>query len=179
MSINLLPHKKQTFAEKFFSWMLTFGRFIIIGVELVVLIAFLSRFKLDRDIIDLHEKIQHEEASVKSLSNVEKKSRDLEVRLFQISKLDRESKNTISILSQIPALVPDTVFLDGLTIDENNLKIDARALTGGGLSSFVKRLRDSPHFSDVILDNVSRDEILGGQIKFTITANSSYADTNK
>lgn len=179
MPINLLPHKKPTLPEKFFSWMLTFGRFIIIGTELVVLIAFLSRFKFDRDLIDLHDKIQKEEVIVKSLSTVEQKSRSLQARLSEISKIDNEAKNSMEIIQQLPNLVPDIVFLDTFTLDEKSLRISARALTGSGLSLFVKRLRDSPFFSDVTLEQITRDETIGGQIKFSIVANLSYADTNR
>lgn len=179
MPINLLPHKKATFTEKFFSWILTFGRLIIVLTELVVLVAFLSRFKFDRDLIDLHDKIKQEETTVKSLGSVEKRSRNLQERLSQIAKIDKEAKNSIGFLEEVPALIPDTVFLDGLTLYEKALKIDARALNGTGLSSFVKKLRDSNLFSEVNLEHITRDESLGGQIKFTITAGSSYANTNR
>lgn len=179
MPINLLPHKKSSFTQKFFSWVLTFGRIIIVLTELVVLVAFLSRFKLDRELIDLHDQIKQEGSVVKSLENVEKRSRNLQERLLEISRIDKEAKNSTDFLQKIPTLIPVTVFLDSLTLDEKTLKIDARALNGTGVSSFVKKLRDSRLFSDVNLDHVTRDESLGGQIKFTITASANYANTNR
>lgn len=179
MPINLLPHKEPTFAEKFFSWMLTFGRFIIIGTEMIVLVAFVSRFKLDRDLIDLHDKVQQEESIVKSLISVENRSRSLQKRLFEIGSINQASKNSIAILQEIPALTPENVFLDGLTIYDKGLKIDAKTLSGGGLSDFVKRLRNSNHFSSISLDRITRDETLGGQIKFTITASLVYANSSQ
>lgn len=179
MPINLLPQKKTSFAEKFFSWALTFGRFIIIGVELVVLLAFASRFKLDRDLVDLHDKIKQEESITKSLSGIETKSRSLQKRLFEISSVNENVQNSLGVLLEIPSLVPTNVFLDGLVIQEKSLKIDGRTFSGDGVSTFIKRLRANNRISSISLDNVTRDETLGGQIKFTVTATLTYADTSK
>lgn len=178
MPINLLPHKEPTFAEKFFSWVLTFGRVIIIGTEIIVLLAFVSRFKFDRDLIDLHDKIKQEEAIVKSLLGIETTSRSLQKRLSEISSINQGSQGVITVLLEVPTLVPTNVFLDGFTIQEKNLKIEARTLSGVGMSSFIKRLRTNGHISDISLDRVTRDETLGGQIKFTVTATLTYANTN-
>lgn len=179
MPINLLPRKEPKFTERLFSWILTFGRFIIIGTELVVLIAFLSRFKLDRDLIDLHDKIRQEEAVTKNLTSVETRSRNIQSRLAEISKIDKNAQNTLILLLSIPQLVPGNVFLDELTLQEKKVKIEARTLSGDGLSSFVRKLRANSHFSDITLENITRDQTLGGQIKFTLTAGVAYADNNK
>ncbi len=178
MPINLLPHQEPPFMEKLFSWILTFGRFIIIGVELVVLLAFLSRFKLDRDLVDLHDRIKNEELIVKSLSNVEMKSINFQKRLSEISSLDKNSRNTVGVLLEIPALVPNDVFLDSLNIRENRLKIEARTSSGIGTSAFLQRLKSNPHLNNFSLDRITRDETLGGQIKFTTTASLNYASSN-
>lgn len=170
MAINLLPHKEASFTQRFLSWSLTAGRAIIIGVELIVLIAFASRFKLDRDLIDLHDKIKQEENVTKSLSPIEQKSRNLQTRLNEISKVNLKATQTISLLQDIPSLVPDSVFLDSLTLQEKGLKITAHSFSGDGLSSFVRRLRMSNKITDITLENVSRDETLAGQISFSINA---------
>lgn len=178
MPINLLPHQEPPLLEKLFSWILTFGRFIIIGVELVVLLAFLSRFKLDRDLVDLHDKIKGEELIVKSLSNIEKKSINFQKRLAEISSLNKDSQNTISVLLEIPGLIPSNVFLDNLTLQGKRLKIEARTPSGVGTSALLQRLNKSSYLKNLSLDKISRDESLAGQIKFTITADLNYASFN-
>lgn len=179
MPINLLPRKNPSLTEKLFSWILTFGRFIIIATELVVLVAFLSRFKLDRDLIDLHDKIRQEEAITRNLSSIEIRSRSLQKRLEEISRIDANAQNTLALLLTTPSLIPGNVFLDELSIQEKRVKIEARTLSGDGLSSLVKKLRSNTSFSEISLDNITRDETLGGQIKFTLTAGVAYADNNK
>ena len=58
--INLLPREEfeQKTVGRFLIWALTVGRWIVIVTELIVITAFLSRFKLDRDLANLYEKIR-------------------------------------------------------------------------------------------------------------------------
>ena len=65
LSINLMPGRETSFGEKFLNWSLTFGRYIIIGTEIIVLVAFFSRFKLDRDFIDLHDQVKEKQKKSK------------------------------------------------------------------------------------------------------------------
>ena len=57
--VNLLPPSEfeQSFWGRFLKWAVTTGRHIIIITELVVILAFLSRFKLDEDLRNLNEQI--------------------------------------------------------------------------------------------------------------------------
>lgn len=178
MSINLLPRKEKSLADRFFSWILTYGRFIIIGTELIVLLAFLSRFKLDRDLIDLHDKIKREEAVVKSLSNVEVQSRNLQRRLSFISSLDKQIKNSSNTLNNIPSLVPENVFLDELALSETDLKMIANTYSGEGITNLVKRLGETDSLSEISLDRVTRDEGTG-IISFIIRAKLTYGNINR
>ena len=54
--IELLPKEEweKTSFGKFIKWTLNVGRYIVIATELIVILAFVSRFKLDRDLTDLY-----------------------------------------------------------------------------------------------------------------------------
>ena len=60
ITINLLGERKvgETPVERLLLWITTYGRYIMIGTEIVVLLAFISRFSLDRKITDLREKTE-------------------------------------------------------------------------------------------------------------------------
>ena len=80
ISINLL--KQQTsLVDRFIDWALTIGRLLVILTEIVALSAFIYRFSLDRQLIDLHSKITQEQAIANYLNNNEKKYRNLQDRL--------------------------------------------------------------------------------------------------
>jgi len=58
--INLLPPSEfeQSFWGKFLKWAVTAGRYVTILTELVVILAFLFRFKLDTEVADLGTRIE-------------------------------------------------------------------------------------------------------------------------
>ena len=59
LDIDLLKQKpiEERFLGRFLEWALSYGRYIIIGTQIIVLLAFFSRFKLDQELSDLHERI--------------------------------------------------------------------------------------------------------------------------
>lgn len=179
MRINLLPQSTPSLSERFFSFLLTYGRFIIIGTEVIVLTAFVLRFKLDRDFIDLHDRIKQQEAIVRSLASVEQRSRKLQERLSYIASLNQKGEGGKEILRDIPSFVPTNVVFETLSIQDKKLTIGAKTLSGEGLSSFVRRMRGNTRFSDIALDNVTRDESIGGQIRFTVSASFKYDNRNE
>ena len=85
--INLLPSKELGFSEKVLNWALTFGRYIIIGTEIVVLVVFLSRFKLDRDRIDLKDSITEKQKILATLAPINQNVTRLQTRLSEIKRL--------------------------------------------------------------------------------------------
>ena len=47
------------FVERLYKWITSVGRYIVIGVEMVVLVAFIARFFLDQSLNDITEKINN------------------------------------------------------------------------------------------------------------------------
>ncbi len=85
-TIELLPQEnweKGTFG-RLLKWALTVGRYIVIITELIVILAFLSRFKFDRDLTDLNEKVKQQQAIVQSSAQFEQKFRFLQKQLLYI-----------------------------------------------------------------------------------------------
>src|SRR5476651_2190356 len=80
-SINLLKSNKNETLEQVINWSLSIGRFLVIGVELIALGAFLFRFTLDRQIIDLHALIKNKQIIVADLKDSEATYRNLQDRL--------------------------------------------------------------------------------------------------
>jgi hypothetical protein len=66
--ISLLPQAENpnSFTARFFKWLTTVGRWVIIITELIVVTAFLSRFWLDRKNSDLSEIVRQQQAIIDS-----------------------------------------------------------------------------------------------------------------
>jgi len=164
--INLLPEDKQPLGS-FLSWVLTSGRYIVIGTEIIVLIAFLSRFKLDRDLTDLHQSIAQKQAIVLAAQDLEKQVRILQNHLLIIKKFENQRDFPPKLLATFEQLIPIDVSLTELSSQEAELTLKATAGSNQGFSAFINNLSSSPSFKDISLDNVGKNET--GAIEFQIT----------
>lgn len=154
ISINLLKGKEKSFFDKFIHWALTIGRLIVILTETVALSAFLYRFTLDRQLIDLRDEIKQKEAIVKLLQNNENKFRNLQERLVLAAKTENKSNEIIEILKEVINLAPKGFVFNTLNVSKENIKINANAQSVFALTVFIKSLRDNPHIASVSLDKI-------------------------
>src|SRR3990172_11267317 len=81
--VNLLPPSEfeSSFWGKFLKWAVSGGRYIIIVTELIVILAFLSRFKLDKEISELNEEIQGKVSVLEAELPIEKEFRGQQRKL--------------------------------------------------------------------------------------------------
>lgn len=156
-SIEFLPHEdweRGTFG-KLLKWALTVGRHIVIITELVVILAFLSRFKLDRDLTDLGEKVHQKQAIVVSSAPFEKEFRFLQKRLEKIEDLKKNQLEADIILAELTALTPVDVYLSDFDVNQKKVTLSATALSEAGLATFLKNLKNSSRFEKLSLSQVS------------------------
>lgn len=170
--ISLLP--KEEFEKKplgkFLLWALTIGRWIVIVTELIVILAFLSRFKLDRDLADLYESIRAKQAIITPLASFEQDFRSLQNRLSVIDKLENERLATVKIITAVASVTPPDVALNKLSLNEEEVTLSGLALTETGLGSFLNGLSQSPLLGEINLSNVSKQKEGEGGIQFGLTA---------
>lgn len=165
--ISLLPTEEEGRLGRFLKWALTFGRWIVIVTELIVILCFLSRFKLDRDLTDLGEKIKQQQAIIASFGDLEANFRNLQERLKTIDKLGEEQLLVGSLLNDLGKTVPLDVSLSDLTVKEKKLAISGLALSEAGFGSFIKSLSES-RFEKIALEEVSKGKTGGIEFKLTV-----------
>lgn len=159
ISIELLPREdweKTTFG-KLLKWLTTVGRYIVIFTELIVILAFLSRFKFDRDLTNLDEKIKQQQVVVQSLAQFEQKFRFLQTQLSTTEELQKRQVKTDQVLTELASLIPIDVYLSDLDIRERKVSMTATALSEAGLATFLKNLQNSNQFDNLVLSQVSSE----------------------
>lgn len=178
INLDLLKPQSQPqqIAVKAFKWLLSSGRFLIIAVEIIVLGAFLFRFKLDADIADTREAIEEQIPFIESLAADEKLIRRTQFQLSTIESTKRTSPDLAGVLTTIAKQTPSGVTLTTLSIEntvgEITLKTVAEATDNNQLSSFMAALKETQIFSNLNLTDVSFE---GGVINFTLTATISFS----
>lgn len=174
LNLNLLYPQgiPQKWPLKFLRWLISYGRFIVIAVEVIVLATFAMRFKLDADLAILKENIDSRVPFIESLAEGEAAIKQTQLRLSQIRKNYTNLPPWQETLTEISDQIPQQTRLTSLTFERasntTNLqfKLTAQAATHTELAIFLNGLKNNPQFTNVALANINFDE---RELVFTIT----------
>jgi Tfp pilus assembly protein PilN len=170
ISINLLGESdiEHTPVGRIVSWAVTYGRYIMIGTEIVVLLAFISRFSLDRKLTDLKEEVMQKQDIIEANVPFENDVRSLQNKLAAIKTLSGETYNPLEMLTLFQTLLPSGVYLQSFDISKNVLTVSATAGSTQAFSQFISNLQANKNFTAIDIGDIKRDPIVG--IQFTFTA---------
>ncbi len=170
--VNLLPTSdfEKSLIGKTLLWALKAGRYIIIVTEFIVIIAFLSRFKLDRDLADLNESIQERQATVKSFSEIEDQVRFLQKKIKIIKELKTEQIQTLEALTNLSQITPSDIYLTSLSLTPETLDIEAVSLSDASLAIFLSALQKNEIFNQPNLTSLTKGGSKKPEIKFSLKA---------
>jgi Tfp pilus assembly protein PilN len=172
INLNLLKPQSESPKNymKFFHWVLFAGRYIVIVVEIIVLAAFLARFKLDGDIAATQELIDEQAAYITSLKDVETEVRQIQFQIENIKTLQGSVPDFATVLSHVANQIPTTVKLANLTVEaaqgNSTIRITGEAQNNNEVSAFTQALKGDSLFSDVTLTSIGFEQ---NTIKFVIT----------
>lgn len=152
--INLLPQKgfQTSTTGRVLAWILSTFRIIVIVTEMIVMIAFLSRFWFDAQNSDLNEKILHKQAALSALIDFERKFKDVQKRLaIYSSSTKREISNT-EVLNLIKNSLPSDVILASITLEKDKIKITGITPSEKSMQQLIVNLSSNQKkFTDVNL----------------------------
>lgn len=171
--LNLL--KPQSNPEEIFvkliRWLLSTGRYIFIFVEGVVLLAFISRFKLDADIASKKEAIDQQIPYIESLKPYEVLIRQTQLKLSTIDTIKNSSPNFADILARIANQTPGGVKIISINLQKDvsrvTIQLNGQSQNNNDLSTFTLGLKQDQNFSDVNISSIGFEK---GLINFSISA---------
>lgn len=169
VSINLLSEDKNTNSpwNRLMIWITTYGRYIMITTELIVLVAFASRFSLDRKLSDLKENITQKQEILEANVDLENEIRGAQNKIQEIRLLMREQPTPVEVLLLVHTLLPSGASLDTLTMDKNKITTN---VTTGSTDSFIRFLTNfslTNKLSGVEIGKVGKRS---GNLQFTLSA---------
>jgi len=177
ISLNLLHPKEapSKLPEKFLKWLITYGRFIVIFVEVIVVAAFLARFRLDADLDELKRKINLDLPYVESLAVDEALIKQTQDKLALIDKTYLNDAKWQEAVVEISEQIPQSIVFIGLLLEEKdertvNFRISGTTRSNADLGIFLNNLRSIENFREINLASISFDR---QQILFTITGAKS------
>lgn len=166
--MNLLPQTEfdSSVWGRLIKWALTTGRYIIILTEVIIILAFLSRFKLDRDLSDLTESIAGKKNVLTALGPDEQKFRRTQAKLAATNILLQAQIPESEIWTEIDATVVPGISFNNIGMDPTMVTVNATAVSESTMGEFLKRNSQNPRWKSVDLSDVSWDQ--GNGIRFTV-----------
>ena len=142
-TFNLLSPTRQplTFAEKVYNWALSFGKYLIIGTEVVVLAAFGARFKLDYDISDLTERIEDSSLAVTTLETYEEKYTEFFGKITGYMTLSELKNNPADDLSHLTKLAEKTITFENVNYSPMEITLSGTTSSLTALSAYELALQ--------------------------------------
>lgn len=150
------------------NWATTYGRYIMITTEIVVLLAFVARFSLDRKNTDLSEEVRQKQAIIQANTDFEKEIKSLQAKLTSAKALMADQGKPVINLDTMETLVPADVHLISLEISQSKLLLSAAAASSNGFAQFLSNISTIKSFQNVVLGDISRKPTTG--IEFQISA---------
>jgi len=169
--VNLLPKEELETKPfgRFLRWALSYGRYIIVTVELIVFLVFFSRFIYDRELADLNDKIEQKQAIVASAQEFEDRFRAIQNHILYIETLDADRRTYLEILDTLEQTTPVQVSFDAVSFAEKSLTLEGFAVSNESFAQLLAQLKNIDTFTSISLDSLEEDEENEDILNFTLT----------
>ncbi|MEO8581486.1 MAG: PilN domain-containing protein [Patescibacteria group bacterium] len=169
--INLAPKDPylESFLGKITTWALSVGRYLVIFTELTVIISFLTRFQLDRQVTDLNSSIVKQQRIIESYGDLEQNVRDVQKKILDYNQL-KVGKPMKEIFEQLTAITPEEIKYQELDINSQKIIIHAHANSRQALDRFILNIQASNYFLNPVSDNISNKDSRTQGYDFQISA---------
>jgi len=169
-AINLLPKTEfeSSFWGQFLKWSLTAGRYIIILTEMVVILAFLSRFKLDKDLQDLNDSISGKKNILEATYQIEQDFRGVQTRLAEAQKLLALTPSATMLLDTLGSNVPVGISFQNVSLSfaDRHVAVEVTAASEQALGQYVNSLSANKFWTESSIQNIAAGAQNG--IKFSM-----------
>lgn len=164
--VSLLPESEnpRSFLARFFKWVTTVGRATIIITELIVILAFVSRFWLDRKNSDLSEVSRQKQAILESVIPFETDFVKLQQRLTYIKDFYNNQPEYNKQIDSLITSTPEDLFFERLSISKDEktklttINTSLIAYKEESIVSFITNLMINPNIDQVNINKIEKKE---------------------
>lgn len=151
------------------TWAVTYGRYIMIGTEIIVLLAFIARFSLDRKLTDLKEEIGQKQAILVANAGFEQDIRNIQDRLSKVRTVTSTQTKATNLLAFVQNTLPIDVSIISLDYSNDKLIIEAAAGSTNGFSQFLTSLAAAPGVRGIDIGDIQKQPERGIQFKVSVS----------
>lgn len=170
--INLLPEAnfENTTAGRVLSWILSTFRIIVIVTEIIVMVAFLSRFWLDAQNTDLNDEIENRTNVLAASQNFEEEFRNTQNKLNIFSELTKNQSVYAETLNILASYLPPDLYLTAATLTGNSLQIEGATSNEVSVQQLIVNLSSTERLHNVKLNDLGTTSKDSNLFNFKISA---------
>lgn len=157
--INLLPQEEFSSSTigRVLTWALSTFRIIVILTEVIVMMAFLSRFWLDAKANDLNDTIRQKQAIITASADFENKFRDIQKRVQAYEAITSATSTNSKYLDTVASFVPVDINLTSFQFAEDSIQVRGGSGSEIGIAQLMANLQSNPDFTNVTLTSIGSD----------------------
>lgn len=153
-----------------YNWVFKIGRYILVGIESLLLLVFFSRFVLDEKNNDLTKEINDK---VDILSNTEFKNQEILFRnthllLTDVNDVSKKQSLNSKTISEVTSAIPNALKLERFTFNSNKVSLYLTTNALKSIKDYEYSLRQNDKFDDIIV-NINKDDTSNQQIEVNVT----------
>jgi len=170
--INLIPQREfaSSTLGRILAWILSTFRIIVIVTEIIVMVAFLSRFWLDAKNTDLNEEIQQKQAVLSASLPFENDFRQIQKQLEIFSILAKDGGLMSNTIFGIVTSLPPDIVLNSMNLTDDSLVISGFTPSEASVQHLLANLQSLDTLESATLTEIRSDQKDASILSFKITA---------
>lgn len=167
--INLLPKEafSDSVAGRVLVWILTTFRILVIATEIIVMVAFLSRFWLDAQNTDLNDELELKKSLLEASLPFEKDFKKTQVQLEVASNNIQSQIEITRLLDSLTKSLTSNTILKSINVSSTGIQINGISSGERSLQQLLANLSGNNDFKEVSLTQVKTEESIE-TLNFTI-----------
>jgi len=176
ININLMPKEEiGGVLGETIHWVLTIGRYLIIGTEIVALATFGISLKLTIDKNNLNKSIENAQQSIDSKAGFEREFREVQAKLNNINDLRNRHFKSYLAIKEFNKLLPQGIKLTDLSISQTEISFSGSFPTAAQLHTLINSFNSSNKLISLEIDELNSPSI--EDPKFTFSAKTLVVST--
>ena len=169
LSINLMPQDPfyETALGRMLLWASNIGRYLVVFTELIVIISFATRFKLDRDLTDLNSGITQKSNLISSYGSLENDVRTIQKKTEFLAQ-QKALLTPLDILDTVSTLIPPNVVLSVTQLHDQQVQVVGTAPSSKDLAMFVVNVQRKSLVKGLVVDQVKSSDQGATGFEFTM-----------
>ena len=116
--INLLKEKEKDISGKIIYFALHYLRYILVVTQIVVIVVFFYRFKIDQEVIDLRDELKQKQEIVQVSNPLLKEAQAIDLKTREIKDILDKQSSFQQMLSYFLSVFPNKMRVTHMVINE-------------------------------------------------------------